>query len=138
MDKDVLDFYRSHNLPIEDIKKTAKRRGFGRALNEALIQTFYDYKDGKIKKDISIAHHFWNIAKAFSSREYEKTIVHEMKEKKELLDTIEGLEELLQIEHTRGNKFKSALWIVCSLFPAVAILVAGLLEYIYQNKFFGW
>ena len=138
MDKDVLEFYREKKLPIEDLKRTAKHRGFGRALNEALIQTVKDHKDGKIKKDISIAHHFWNIAKLYSSREYEKTIKHELKEKKELVDTIDGLEELLQIEHTRGNKFKSALWIVCSLFPAVAILIAGLLEYIYQNKFFGW
>jgi len=119
MDKEIIDFYQSRNLPIENLIRIGQRyHGLKKPfVEEALIGTYQDYQDGKIKKDISIGWSVWSLAKLLSGKEYAKKIGHELKEKKELIETVEGLEDLLQMERQRGDRLRDVLVLVSILFP---------------------
>ena len=136
MDKDVIAFYESRNLPIEDLILKGKARGVRKGfVEQALIQTVKDFQDGKVKKPISIAWAVWALAKRLSGKEYAKRIRHELKEKAELIQTIETLEVNLKKEKERNDNLEIILIQMGLWFP---VILAGIAVYLWNNGYIRW
>ena len=76
MKPEVIKFYKSKGLPIEQIiQRGSYVRGLKQApIYEALERIYHDYKKGKIEKDLSIVWRVWALAQAVSGRTFDKLL----------------------------------------------------------------
>ena len=112
MKPEVIEFYQSKHLPIEQLlSRGQQRNGLNKSsIYESLEQVYYEYQDSKIQKDILIAWRVWQVAKTVSGKRFDK-----------LLKTKEQLNETI-LQLLQDNK---TLKIRCILLTVGWVVTAG-------------
>lgn len=114
MKPEIIEFYQSKGLPIEQIIRRGKiYRGLQvPPIYEAMELVYHEYLEGKIQKDILIVWRVWQLAKTVSGKRFEKLL----KTKEQLNEKIAGLEILL-------NRFRVAVVALTVAFATTVICV---------------